>query len=158
MQDNDGNDVSSDYCLKLLKNCYGTKDAAANWFSMLQKALKQHGFKQNAEVDPCLLTRNNCIIIKHTDDYLIFCKNKRVLEELIESLKDKFKLTNKGDLETFLGMQFKQINYNTLEMAQPHLIQRVLDALNLANDAKIRNTLANTILCKDNQGKQRVQK
>ena len=56
IQDDDGNDVSNNYCLKLLKNCYGTKDAAANWFSMLQKALEQRGFKQNAEVDPCLVT------------------------------------------------------------------------------------------------------
>ena len=43
-------------------------------------------------------------------------------------------------------------------MAQPHLIQRILDALNLTNDAKMRNTLANTILYKDDQDKQRVQK
>ena len=102
VQDNNGNDVSNECCLKLLKNCYGTKDAAANWFSVLQKTLEQRSFKQNAEVDPFLFTRNDCIIIACVDDYLIFYKNKRALDELIESLKDEFKLTNEGDLETFL--------------------------------------------------------
>ena len=28
-------DVSDQYCLKLLKICYGTKDAASNWFAVL---------------------------------------------------------------------------------------------------------------------------
>ena len=87
-----------------MKNCYGTKDAAANWFSILQKALKQCGFKQNAEVDSYLFTQNDCIIITCVDNCLIFYKNKRVLEELIESLKDEFKHTDKGNLETFLGI------------------------------------------------------
>ena len=38
VSDEDGNDVSNQHCLKLLKNCYGTKDAATNWFDALQKA------------------------------------------------------------------------------------------------------------------------
>ena len=37
-QNKDGVDASDEYCLKLLKNCYGAKDAAANW--LLQKALE----------------------------------------------------------------------------------------------------------------------
>ena len=130
-QDNNGNNVSNEHFLKLLKNCYGAKDAAANWFSVLQKALEQRGFKQNVDVDPCLFTRSDCIIITHVDDCLVFFKNKRTLNELIESLKDEFKFTDEGDLETFLVMQFKRINHNTLEMSQHHLIQPVLDALGI---------------------------
>ena len=30
VEDSEGNDISEEYCLKLLKNCYGTRDAAAN--------------------------------------------------------------------------------------------------------------------------------
>ena len=157
MQDDNGNDVSNECCLKLLKNCYGTKDAAANWFSVLQKSLEQRGFKQNVEVDPCLFTRNDCIIVACVDDRLVFYKNKRVLDELIESLNDEFKLTDEGDLETFLGIQFKRINHNTLEMSQPRLIQRMLDALGFNDDSKMHDAPANAILHKDKKGKQRAQ-
>ena len=40
IEDKDSNNVPNKYYLKRLKNCYGTKDAAANWFNVLQKALQ----------------------------------------------------------------------------------------------------------------------
>ena len=40
MQDKDSNNVSNQYFLKLLKNCYGTKDIVANWFNVFQNALE----------------------------------------------------------------------------------------------------------------------
>ena len=61
----------------------------------------------------------------------MFCKNDKVLEDLILSLKDEFKLTEKGDLETFLSILFKKLNYNKLELTQPYLIQRIIDALGM---------------------------
>ena len=80
--ENDDN-ILDEYCLKLLKNCYSTKDAAANWFAVLQKALENQGFQQYVNIDPCLFTRNDCIIITYVDDYLIFYKNDKVLDESI---------------------------------------------------------------------------
>ena len=43
-QKQDGEDVSDQYCVKLLKICFGTRDAATNWFSVLQKSLEQRCF------------------------------------------------------------------------------------------------------------------
>ena len=40
IEDKENNDISDEYCLKLLKNCYSTKDATANWFNVLQRALQ----------------------------------------------------------------------------------------------------------------------
>ena len=116
VQDKNSNDISHQFCLKLLKNCYGTKDTAANWFTVLKKALQQQGFEQCADIDPCLFTQSYCIIITCVDDCLIFCENNEVLKELIKSLEDKFKLTDEGDLETFLGVLFKKQGYNKLEL------------------------------------------
>ena len=39
-RERNGYDVSDQCYLKLLKNYYGTKDAAANWFAVLQKSLE----------------------------------------------------------------------------------------------------------------------
>ena len=71
------------------------------------------------------------MIIVHADDCLMFYERKIVLNELVKSLKDDFKLTNKSNLEVFLDAQFKRINCNTLEISQPHLMQCMLNAFNL---------------------------
>ena len=81
-----------------------------------------------------------------------------MLKELIESLKSDFKLTYKGSLETFLRVNFSKTNYNTLELNQLYLIQRILDALSLNDDAKCHDTPSNCTLHKDNDGKKRIQK
>ena len=87
---------------------------------MLQNGLETRGFVPS-KIDPCLFTRNNCIIIMHIDDCLIFYKNKKVLEDLIESLKGDFNLTNKGDLEAFLSTKTTKYQHDTIEFTQPYL-------------------------------------
>ena len=66
----DGKDKNETYFLKLKKNLYGTRQAAAKWFDMLKTGLEDEGFKQN-KVDPCLFVRNNCIVIFYVDDCCI---------------------------------------------------------------------------------------
>ena len=36
----------------------------------------------------------------------MFYKNDKVLKDLISSIEDDFRLTDEGDLETFLGVNF----------------------------------------------------
>ena len=87
-----------------MKNCYRTKDIVANWFTILQNSLEQRRFL-SSKIDPYLFTRRDCIIITYVDNYLIFYKNKKVLDDLIEPLKGEFNLTDEGDLEAFLGIK-----------------------------------------------------
>ena len=79
-----------------------------------------------------------------------------MLNDLIKNLESQFRLTDEGDLETFLGVNFIQDD-DSLEINQPHLIERILEALSLNDDAKMHDTPANTILHKDKDGKKRVQ-
>ena len=88
---------------------------------------------------------------------MIFCKNDEVLKELIKSLEDEFKLIDEGDLETFLDVLFKKQGYNKLELTQPHLIQRIIDALGIQDESKMHNTPANVTLNRDKSGKKRAQ-
>ena len=145
------------YCLKLISNCYGTKDVAANWYNVLSQGLIKRGFSQ-CSVDPCLFTRKDCIVVTYVGDCLIFYKDKNVLSDLIKSLETEFRLTDEGDLETFLGVNFIQEDKNKLEMNQLHLIRRILEALSLNNDAKMHNTPANSIFYRDEDGRKRIQK
>ena len=86
----------------------------------------------------------------------MFCKNNKVLHELIHSLQNEFKLTNEGDLETFLRVLFKKLGHNKLELTQLHLIQRIIDALGMQEDSKMHNTSANVTLNQDKNRKKRV--
>ena len=85
VQDSYGNDMPDRFYLKLLKNFYGSRCAATNWFTVLTNRLEERGFSQS-QIDSFLFTRHDCIIIRHFDDYLIFYKKKEVLIELIKSL------------------------------------------------------------------------
>ena len=65
------------------------------------------------------------------------------MERLIKRLKGKFKLTNKGLLKDYLGINFVRHPDGTLKMTQPHLISRIIDALGLPN--KIKDTKKNPV-------------
>ena len=104
-----------------MKNCYRTKDATANWFIVLQNNLEQRGFL-SSKINPYLFVRRDCIIITCAGDCLIFLKNKKVLDKLIKSLKGEFNLTDKGDLEAFLGIKATKYQHDILEFNQLHLV------------------------------------
>ena len=52
----EGEEHSSAFCMKLLTNWYGLRDAGLNWFDCVKSGLQKCGFHQSA-IDPCLFTR-----------------------------------------------------------------------------------------------------
>ena len=148
--------MSSDFCLKLLSDFYGTKDATPNLHNVISNGLSDRGLSQNA-IDLFLFARKDCIVIACVDACLMFYENDKVLKDLISSLVDDFRLTDEGHLETFLGDNFNQKNHYTLEINQPHLMERVLEKLKLNDDAKMYDASENCMLHKDKDGKRRIQ-
>ena len=71
-----------------------------------------------------------------------------MLDDLISSLKDDFKLTDEGDSEKFLGEYFKKNGHDALEFTQLHLMQCFLKAFSLNDDSKLLNAPANAVLHK----------
>ena len=89
----------------MVKNLYGTKQAAANWFEMMKQGLEQQGFK-SSKTDPCLFLRDDTIIVTYVDDCLIFSKDKKNIDSLLDNLRKTFTLTDEGsDVNTFLGIK-----------------------------------------------------
>ena len=109
---------NSEFVLKLEKNLYGTKQAAANWYEMLKEGLNKEGFK-TSKIDPCLFLRHDVIIVTYVDDCLIFSKNQKIIEDLIKSLKQTSKLTDEGpDVNAFLVIKVeKNSNNGTITMS-----------------------------------------
>lgn len=63
-----------------------------------------------SKVDPCLFfhSQKNIIIITYVNNCLLFYKDPSTLEELIESLKQKYPLTDKdigNDIYGYLGIE-----------------------------------------------------
>ena len=79
-----------------------------------------------------------------------------MLRDLIASLENKFRLTNKDNSEKFLNNHFAQKSKNVLEFNLYHLIQYILKASNLNNDSKMHNTPVNHIFYKDVTGRKRI--
>ena len=124
------NPLNKEYVLKLEKNLYGTKQAAANWFKMLKEGLEKQKFKPS-NVDPCLFITHDCIIICYVDDCLIFSPQETTINELITELRKTFDLTDEGNVKAYLGISVKREKDGTINMTQPALTERMIKALNL---------------------------
>lgn len=138
--------------IHLKRNLYGCKQAARNWFRNLTQGLILEGFKQSAS-DPCLFLHQDCILIIYTDDCIIFAKEDRTIDALIEHLSLTFLLEDQGSVQNYLGIRIlKDPVTKSIHMTQPGLIESVLQDLNLHNDAKPKDTPSSGILYPDKDG------
>lgn len=96
---------------------------------MMKSGLVKELFKQSA-IDPCLFLCNDAIIISYVDDCLIFMKDKKRIESLLENLRKTVILTDKGeDVKAYLGLKVEKSNDGTITMTQSALIDRILSTL-----------------------------
>jgi len=104
-KDVDGN---SDYCLKLTKNLYGTRQATRGWLIHLQDGLIHQGFQQST-INPCLFFWNECILVVYTDDCLIFGPTAHQVQAILQSLQQTFLLKDEGEIKAFESLGTLQI-------------------------------------------------
>ena len=79
-------------------------------------------------------------------------KDHSKVKEIIKSLEDSFKLTDEGDLSTFLGIDVTKNDDRSWTLSQPYLIDRITKALNLEQDIKVHDTPAFSLLTLDKDG------
>uniref|UniRef100_H3H6A2 Reverse transcriptase Ty1/copia-type domain-containing protein n=1 Tax=Phytophthora ramorum TaxID=164328 RepID=H3H6A2_PHYRM len=94
-------------CL-LMQVLYGTKQAARQWNSKLNKHLEGQGFHRSA-ADPCVYVRRSdskfSIIIVYVDDIMIFSRTKAEIGEIKKALKREFSIKELGELKYCLGIE-----------------------------------------------------
>ena len=127
---------------KLKKSLYGLKQSGRNWNNMLHTFLCKENFS-HSRADPCVYVRNSetegCVIlIIWVDDIIISATSSKSLESVKESLCQKFKMKDLGELSWFLGTQFK-CNETTIEMSQSQYIDKVLSKFEMS-DCKPKST------------------
>jgi hypothetical protein len=144
--------------IRLKRNFYGCRQAARNWFSYLTKVLLAHGFKQSNH-EPCLYLCEDCIMIVHTNDCLIFAKENSTIDALIKTLNETYLLEDQGTVSDYLGIQIsKNATTKNITMTQPGLIDSILQDLHLLTGSHTKDTPAMGILHPDCQGHPREDK
>jgi Reverse transcriptase (RNA-dependent DNA polymerase) len=127
------------YALRVLRNVYGQKQAGRVWNQYLVKGLLQLGFTQSQH-DMCLFWRKLCVMIIYTDDTIITGPIKSDVEESIELIASKFKITTSDKIEDFLGVNIARLDEDTFKLSQPHLIKSILSDLGLNSASKSKPT------------------
>ena len=84
--------------LRMRKSCYGTKQAAKNWYEKLDQILIGLGYNATP-CDPCLYIRwmgNDFILVTGTSE--------KMFQELCDGLNQQLEVVNLGEIKQILGM------------------------------------------------------
>ncbi len=145
------------YILKLEKSLYGLKQASANWYNMLRKALQDQGLIESAS-DAYVFLKKDLIVLVYVNNCILISNKLSVLQTFIKSLTDgpeKFIFTDEGKLDKYLGVEIKKLDdAGGFLLTQPFLIERILEAAEF--DTRMTNSrptpVVGPLLSKDTDG------
>ena len=122
------------YC-KLNKSLYGLKQSGRMWNSVIHNFFISENFQQS-QADHCLYMKhdgpNTTLVLIWVDDLIIASSNMSSLLSCKQALCEKFKMTDLGSLNWFLGMSFVS-KEGSIEMNQTRYIEKVLDRFNMSD-------------------------
>ena len=126
--------------LKLNRALYGLSESPKEWFTTLKQGLETIGF-QASNGDPCLFFGHGIILLVYVDDCILFGRDPAKLDEIIQSMQNKFELTqeeissdSKIDLYAYLGVKVvHDKTTNAVTLTQPGLIDKVLNTCGMDN-------------------------
>ena len=123
--------------LLLQKYVYGLKHSPLNFYRHLRSVLESRGFEKSAH-DDCLFTNGTVMILFWVDDAIFYAKSKKIIDDVILSLKDIFLLERDKDMARFLGTNISRSKYGSkdgskdvITMTQTGLIDRILRAMDM---------------------------
>ena len=120
--------------VKLNKCIYGLRQAAHEWRILLDSTLKGFGFTQ-LKTDACIyhITINNqsitgtLILGVFVDDILCLGTNSSIIHWFQSILSNKFSITIKSDVESFLGMHVtRNRDLKSISLSQPGYISSLM--------------------------------
>jgi len=147
-------DAQGDYCLKLLRNLYGSKQGSHLWWEHLKDSLiERMRFTQSA-IDPCAFYRRDLILLVYVDDCLAFSAKRSVLDAFVAELQANYVITDEGEVSEYLGIKVIRHPDGRFELLQTGLIDSIIEAVGLQDDKATHDTpaLSKTLLHKDPTG------
>ena len=110
-----------------------------NWYHMLRDGLLKRGYRQS-DVDPCLFIKDDVLCLIYVDNTIFFANDDKIIDREITDLKKDFNLTEKGDVDAFLGIQLEEHDNGSTTMSQPGLIDQVCKDVGLDKTSKLHDT------------------
>jgi hypothetical protein len=142
------------HCLKLKKNLYGSRQAGRvrnqHLVHGLVNAMK---FKQGV-IDECVFYGGMTVLLIYVDDGILSGTSAKEIQTIIHQLGQLFNITDEGESDLYLGVKISRPTSETIELKQPHLIQQILDNMDMKPNTKTKDKAApsSTILRRDLDG------
>lgn len=130
----EGVNINSKYVLKLNKSLYGLKQASRCWNKRFTEFLKKYGFIQ-CQADNCIyigfFKNVKVFLIIYVDDALIVSESKQIIKEIIDNLKQEFKI-KELNLTYFVGMEIKRKD-SCICISQRDYIRQIIEKFSMTN-------------------------
>ena len=144
----------SDYCLKLKKNLYGSKNAGLVFHEHLKRGLSQLGFVQS-KVDEGVFYRGKMMFLIYVDDGILIHPDKKEIDKVIEQLRKlKYNISDEGDISDYLGVKVEKLANGNIKLSQPQMIRQIVKDLgfNERTITKSLPALSSKIILRDEEG------
>nr|GEW59974.1 retrovirus-related Pol polyprotein from transposon TNT 1-94 [Tanacetum cinerariifolium] len=143
-----------DHVYKLKKALYGLKQAPKACYDRLKAFLIKHEYKMGM-VDITLFTKmksSNLIIVQiYVDDIIFGLTCQDMCDEFAKIMHEKFEISMMGELNIFLGLQIKQIEYGIF-FNQSKYIKEMLKKFSLEDSKPMKTPMSfDTKLTKDEE-------
>ena len=135
---------------KMVKSCYGTKQASKNWFEKLDSILVGMGF-ESTPCDPCMYIRRDgedfMLIVCYVDDIFGTGTNDELFDHLVEGLQQELDVVNLGEITQCLGMVVTRYEDGSILLNNEIYIDNMLETFDM-QDCGFDDTpgVANSIL------------
>jgi hypothetical protein len=122
---------------KLKKGLYGLRQAPRLWSKKLNEILANMNFHP-IKSDPCVFVNKDGdawnYVLVYVDDILIGTKDPHRMKLIKDQLKEKLKITDKGEIGTFLGVDCATSeDGKLLTMSQGRYIDALAERFNMTN-------------------------
>lgn len=118
---------------QLNRAIYGLKQSGRVWNEKLTNMLKSYGLNKSSS-DPCVFYNNDLslIVTIYVDDFLIFWKDKNVLNSLKSALCKSFKMKDLGVATSCIGLHITY-SENGIALDQSSYIKEVIQRFGMKN-------------------------
>jgi ATP-binding cassette subfamily B (MDR/TAP) protein 1 len=143
--------------LRLKKALYGTKQAPREWYLMIDKFLKKHGFVSN-KADHCFYTliidsNNYVFLLLYVDDIIVAATTEELRSKYMKLIAKTFKISYSGELREYLNIRIDHDREKrTVYMSQERYIVEMMEQFDLQPDSKINTPMQENLKVRLQEG------
>ena len=136
--------------LRLKKALYGLKQAPRQWWKELLDFFTHLGFVATA-ADACFLVlylsdETFAFVLVYVDDLLLACSKRSLLDEIINAIKKRFRISSSGELDMFLGIKLTfGADRKWLELGMLEYIEKIFKRFKLVPKQSVKSPMSDSI-------------